>query len=59
MRFAMTPAQIQLSYAVERMIQQWAARFSKLSDKEIEVAIKRVNRATDFFATSRKRDDAA
>jgi hypothetical protein len=59
MRWTMTPAQIQLSYAVELMLQQWAARFRNLSDNEIEQAIKRINRTTDFFASRRKKRDAS
>jgi hypothetical protein len=55
----MTPAQIQLSYAVWRFVQEWADRFSKLSDKRIEEAIQRIDNVTEFFASRHKRDDAA
>jgi hypothetical protein len=59
MRFAMTPAQIQLSYAVRRFVHEWAARFAKLSEKEIEEAIEHIDGVTEFFVTRHKRDDAA
>jgi hypothetical protein len=59
MRFAMTPAQIQLSHAVRFMVHEWAARFAKLSDKQIEEAIERIDGITEFFASRHKRDDAA
>jgi hypothetical protein len=59
MRFAMTPAQIQLSHSVRLMVHEWASTFSKLSDKQIEEVIERIDKITEFFASRHKRDDAA
>jgi hypothetical protein len=59
MRFAMTPAQIQLSHSVRLMVHEWAFAFGKLSDKQIEEVIERIDKVTEFFASRRKRDDAA
>jgi hypothetical protein len=59
MRFAMTPAQIQLSHSIRLMVHEWASAFGKLSDKQIEEVMERIDKITEFFASRRKRDDAA
>jgi hypothetical protein len=59
MRWTMTPAQIQLSHSVRLMVHEWASNFDKLSDKQIEEMMERIDKITEFFANRRKRDDAA
>jgi hypothetical protein len=54
MRFAMTPAQIQLSHSVRLMVHEWASAFAKLSDKEIEEVMESIDKITEFFFTRNK-----